>query len=195
MRPLTYFIACTADGLIARSDGGLDFFPWTGEHLTHIIREYPETIPGHLRGTLGVTGANRHFDTVLMGRRTYEVASKVGITNPYPHLRQYVFSRSMAASPNQAVQLVGNEPVGRVRELKREEGLGVWLCGGASLAGVLIDEIDELVLKVNPVVLGSGIPLFAGVGKPYRLELMERRSFAGGVAIDRYRFVARNEVA
>jgi dihydrofolate reductase len=36
------------------------------------------------------------------------------------------------------------------------------LCGGARLAGALYDEIDELVLKVNPVVLGTGTPLFRG---------------------------------
>jgi dihydrofolate reductase len=190
VRHLTYFIACTADGFIAREDGRFDVFPMTGEHLPHIVQEYPETIPGHLREALGATGGNRHFDTVVMGRHTFEVGSAVGITNPYPQLRQYVVSSTMPASPDAAVHLESRDPVELVRRLKREEGLGVWLCGGAGLAGALYDEIDELVLKVNPVVLGTGIPLFRGASGPRNLELAEHRTFAGGVAIHRYR-VAR----
>ena len=83
MRNLVYYIACTADGFIAREDGSFDFFPMTGEPLPYIVAEYPETIPGHLREMLGVQGDNKHFDTVLMGRHTYEVGSLVGFTNPY----------------------------------------------------------------------------------------------------------------
>ncbi len=74
-----------------------------------------------------------------------------------------------------------------VRNLKQEPGLGIWLCGGASLAGALYDEIDELVLKVNPVVIGTGIPLFRAARGPTRLELIDHQTFAGGVAVHRYR--------
>src|SRR5512140_2701358 len=133
MRKLVYFVACTADGLIAREDGSFDFFPATGEHLPYILEEYPESIPGHLRDALGVGGENRHFDTVLMGRKTYEVGTSVGITNPYPHLRQYVVSQSMAGSPDSAVSVAAGDPRVLVRELKQEGGLGIWLCGGAAL--------------------------------------------------------------
>jgi dihydrofolate reductase len=190
MRKLTYFIACTVDGFIAREDGSFDFFPMTGEHLPHIVVEYPETIPGHLRDALGVRGGNRHFDTVMMGRNTFDVGLAMGITSPYPHLRQYVVSKTMTASPNPQVQLVSTDPANLVRTLKDEGGLDIWLCGGASLAGALYRELDELILKVNPVVLGSGMPLFRGVRGPANLELVDHKTFAGGVAIHRYR-VAR----
>jgi dihydrofolate reductase len=189
MRKLTYFIACTVDGFIAREDGSFDFFPIAREHLPHIVVEYPETIPGHLRDALGVRGDNRHFDTVVMGRRTYEVGLAMGITSPYPHLRQYVVSKTMTASPNSQVQHVSTDPVDLVRQLKHEDGLGIWLCGGASLAGALYGDVDELILKVNPVVLGSGMPLFRGVRGPLNLELVDNKTFAGGVAIHRYRVV------
>lgn len=187
MRKLIYFIACTADGFIAREDGSFDFFPMTGEHLPYIAREYPETISGHLRQELGAQGANRHFDAVVMGRRTYEVASAIGITNPYPHLQQFVVSSTMTASPDAAVELVRDDPVSRVRRLKAEPGLGVWLCGGASLAGALYHEIDQLIVKVNPVVLGSGTPMFQGASGAIRLDLVEHQAFAGGVSIQSYR--------
>jgi dihydrofolate reductase len=186
MRKLTYFIACTADGFIARHDGSFDFFPTTGEHLPHIVSEYPETIPGHLHEMLGVQQGTRHFDTVLMGRATFEVGAEVGVVSPYPQLRQHLVSSTMAASPSTEVQLVRSDPVALVRELKQEAGQGIWLCGGARLAGALADEVDELILKVNPVILGAGIGLFGGVHRPMQLELLEHRTFAGGVAIHRY---------
>jgi dihydrofolate reductase len=187
MRKLTYLIATTVDGFIAREDGSFDFFPMTGEHLPYIVAEYPETISGHLRDAFGVHANNRHFATVLMGRKTYEVGLAMGVTSPYGHLRQYVVSRSMTRSPSQDVQLVSTDPVDLVRRLKQEGGLGIWLCGGAALAGALYDEIDELIVKINPVVLGNGISLFdRTTGSPKKLELTDQKIFAGGVSIHRY---------
>lgn len=190
MRNLTYYVACTVDGFIARENGSFDVFPGEGEHYAYLFAEYPETIPGHLRAQLGIGGENRHFDTVLMGRATYEVGTAIGVTSPYPHLRQLVVSSTMGASPDPAVELVTGDPVGRVRALKREDGLDIWLCGGGSLAAALYDEIDELVLKVNPVALGAGIPLFRGPERPRSLRLTDHRTFDGGVAVHSYR-VAR----
>lgn len=199
MRRLVYFVACTADGFIAREDGSADFFPMTGDHLLHIAAHFPDTIPGHARELMGVSGERAQsgggdrsavgaaFDTVLMGRRTYEVGTAVGVTSPYPHLEQYVVSRSLEASPDPDVRLVSGGPVELVRELKRRSGLDIWLCGGASLASALYDEIDEVILKINPVLLGSGMPLFAGARGVRSLELTAHQAFAGGVAIHRYR--------
>jgi dihydrofolate reductase len=194
VRELVYFVACTVDGFIAREDGSYDFFPMTGAHLPYLVAEYPETLPAPARAALGVEGENRHFDAVVMGRRTYEVGAPVGLTNPYPQLRQYVVSATLPASPDPGVALVRSDPVGAVRRLKAEAGRDIWLCGGGDLAAALYDEIDQLVLKVNPVVLRRGIPLFgkppAAPPAPRRLELLEHQTFDGGVAIHRYR-VAR----
>ncbi len=191
MRRLTYYIASTLDGFIAREDGAFDFFPMSGGHLPHIVEEYPETIPTHLREAMGVRGANRRFDAVVMGRRTYGVGASMGITSPYSHLRQYVVSSSMTASPDRAVTLLGADAVEAVRALKREEGLGIWLCGGGSLAAALLGEIDEVILKINPLLLGRGIPLFRRGEGVVNLDLTEARTFAGGVAIHRYRVLRR----
>lgn len=189
MRKLIYFIACTADGFIARDDDSIDFFPMTGDHVPHITAKYPETIPGHLRDQLGVHGGNKHFDTVLMGRSTYDVGTAIGVTNPYPHLGQYVISRTLATDPDPAVRLISEDPVELVRDLKQEEGLDIWLCGGARLAGALYEEIDELILKVNPVIVGKGKPLFQQASGTKRLELTTRKVFASGVVIHQYRVV------
>lgn len=96
-----------------------------------------------------------------MGRKTYEFGFQFGVTNPYPWMRQYVFSRTMKASPDVNVTLVSENIVELVRELKNETGKDIYLCGGAELATMLFEGklIDEVVLKLNPVLFGSGIPL------------------------------------
>jgi dihydrofolate reductase len=190
MRELKYYVACSVDGFIARSDGSFDCFLSEGEHLTDLASSFPETVPTHVREMLHVRGENRCFDTVLMGRHTYEVGTKLGITSPYGHLKQYLFSRSIKRSPDQNVELVSSDPLSAVRRLKREEGKDIWLCGGASLAGALYTEIDELILKVNPILIGSGIPLFAGGVQPSNLRMICSTSYPNGFIMTRYRMAA-----
>lgn len=187
MRKLIYFVACTVDGFIAREDGSFDWFLSEGEHFADLFKNFPETIPAHLRDVAGVHAENKHFDAVLMGRQTYEVGVKVGVTNPYPQMRQYLFSRSLKESPDAAVELVSGDAASKVRELKQSSGKDIWLCGGAELAGQLFTEIDELILKVNPVVIGAGIPLFRGEVQTTAVEVLESKSYRNGFRIDRYR--------
>lgn len=90
--------------------------------MAFIRSEYPETIPTHARGALEPGGPPVRFDTVVMGRGTYEPASREGITSPYAHLKQYVFSRSLPVSPDPAVEIVAGDPVAFVRRLKVDDG-------------------------------------------------------------------------
>ena len=180
MRKLIYYVATTADGFIAAPDGSYDAFLQDGDHFRDLIADFPETFPVPARAPLGITGPNRRFDTVLMGRATYAVGLPFGLTSPYAHLEQFVFSRSLRESPDPAVQLVAAEPCPFVRALKARPGRDIWLCGGGQLAAALFEEIDELVLKINPVVLGAGIPLFARQVPATRLRLLERRNYDNG---------------
>ncbi|MFG3285612.1 dihydrofolate reductase family protein [Streptomyces sp. NPDC048111] len=186
MRPLTYYIAATLDGFIAGPQGEFDFFGFEGDIVQEILTEYPETIPVHGRGPLGLDGVpNKRFDTVLMGRASYEPGLSLGISSPYPHLEQYVFSRSLA-SQDPRVNIVSGDAAAFVRGLKQQEGQGIWLCGGGKLAAQLLPEIDELIIKRNPVVLGAGIPLFDGPFAPTSFTLTESRTFDTGVAVQTY---------
>jgi dihydrofolate reductase len=188
VRELTYYVAVTIDGLIAAPDGDFGFFPLEGDHLPRLVEEFPETVPVHVRGALGLTDTpNRRFDTVLMGRRTYEPAVLEGLTSAYPHLDQHVFSRTMRQAPDPTVTLVNENPIEYVRQLKRRAGLGIWLCGGSDLAGALLPEIDELILKVNPVVIGSGKPLFARDFEAQKFVFTGAQGYDSGVIVQRYR--------
>lgn len=166
MRRLVYFVATTLDGFIAGPDGadptGPDgFWPIAQDYLDHLVAEYPEALPGPAREALSVTGSGERFDTVLEGRRSYEIGLAAGVSDAFPHLRHLVFSRTMAEIPDAAVELVSADPLATVRELKQQQGKDIWLIGGAELAGSLYPEIDALTLKVAPLTIGTGIPLFS----------------------------------
>ncbi|WP_432006177.1 dihydrofolate reductase family protein [Streptomyces parvus] len=165
MRKLVYYIAATLDGFIAGPDGadptGPDgFWPVPGDYVRHLAAEYPETLPAPAREALSITAEGTHFDTVLEGRKSYEIGLDAGITDAYPHLRHLVFSTTLVESPDPAVELVGGDPVAKVRELKQEDGKDIWLIGGGTLAGALYGEIDQLIVKLGPLTTGTGIPLF-----------------------------------
>ncbi|NUT49451.1 MAG: dihydrofolate reductase [Saccharothrix sp.] len=182
MRTLTYFVATSLDGFIADQKGGVGDFLFEGDHMTALFEEYPDTLPAQAREAMGIDAPNKTFDTVLMGRATYQVPG--GLPSPYPHLRQHVISTRLTTTPPD-VEVVA-DPLPKVRELKAEEGLGIWLCGGGRLAATLLPEIDELILKIHPIVLGKGIPLFAGDSPPTRFAMASTRTFDTGVAFTTY---------
>ena len=186
MRTLTYFVATTLDGFIARESGAWDGFIPEGDHIDDQIASLPETIPGHMRAPLGIDAPNRRFDTVLMGRGTYEPGLAIGAPSPYAHLQQYVFSTTVeAAAPD--VHYVRGDALEVVRELKQRPGLGIWLCGGGKLAAALLPEIEEVELKQHPVLFHRGIPLFDGVGDDVRLARTSIHAYESGVTLQRYR--------
>ncbi|MFI6418766.1 dihydrofolate reductase family protein [Streptomyces sp. NPDC050842] len=189
MRKLTYYIACTIDGFIGDPEGDATsmFTFLDAPYLQFMGTEYPETIPTQARESLGIDGDNKHFDTVIQGLGSYRLALDVGVTSPYSHLREFVATRSLAESPDPGVELIADDLVGRVRELKAEDGpLGIWLCGGSTIAGELIEEIDELVIKTYPQVYGSGMPMFGAGFEPRDFVLGEVRTFDNGVLVRTY---------
>lgn len=187
MRKLSYYVALSIDGFIAAPDGSYDFYPLTDEFFAFMASDFPEALPTVARRALGVDEVpNRRYDTILMGRGAYEPGLRSGMPSPYGHLRQIVFSRSLGESPDPAVEVVSGDPVAYVRELKREEGADIYLCGGADLAGQLVDEIDELVIKSYPVVAGAGIPLFRAEFAPRSFVPTDSRSFENGTVVTTY---------
>ena len=189
MRRLTYYIACSIDGFIAHSDGSHDGFSQDSEYFAELFASFPETVPSHLRGVMNIQAENKWFDTVLMGRKTYEIGLKDGVVSPYSHLKQYLFSRSMGQSPSEDVKLISENAAEFVKTLKQDSGKGIWLCVGASLATELFAHclIDQLILKINPFLMGSGIKLFSGMIQQTALELTDQKIYKNGVVLLTYR--------
>ncbi|UYQ64325.1 dihydrofolate reductase family protein [Streptomyces peucetius] len=189
MRKLSYFMAASIDGFIGAPDGEADFFTKlvTGDYLEYLKNECPDTLPTAARRAFGVDDVpTTRYDTIVQGRGSYDLALKAGITSPYAHLREYVVSAGITESPDPNVRLLSGDVVAAVRELKKEEGLDIYLCGGANLAGQLIDEVDELLIKTYPAVLGSGMPMFAAPFQVADFSLDSVRAFDNGVVVRQY---------
>ncbi|MEW2009344.1 MULTISPECIES: dihydrofolate reductase family protein [Microbacterium] len=183
MRELVYYAAVTLDGFIAGPGGEFDAFLVEGDHMDGINARFADTLPTVAAEALGIPQRNDVFDTVLMGRNTYEVG---GLASPYRHLRQIVFSRTRTAEAEN-LEVTAEDPVQVVRRLKRAEGGAIWLCGGGALAATLADEIDRLILKRQPLLFGSGIPLFGDRPyRPERFEAVETTPYESGVVVTEY---------
>src|SRR6266516_4017319 len=182
MRKATLGLANSLDNYIARKDGGFDWIHWSDE-VAKISAKFMKTV-----------------DALLIGRKTFEVMLASGQTS-YPGAKNYVFSHSkkkrealkkrLAAKkkPDRNVEIVTEDAAKFVRELKRRKGKGIVVFGGGELAKSLFeaDLIDEVVLNIHPVLLGSGIPLFHEMKKQIDLELLNSTTLRGGYLVVTYR--------
>jgi dihydrofolate reductase len=172
VRKVTFGVASSLDNFIARSDHAVDWLLW-GPEAAALMEDYWKTI-----------------DTIVMGRKTYEVALKNSPTSsPYPGMKTYVFSRTLEAGPSGDVEIVPEAPSEFVGRLKAQEGKDICVMGGGELARPLLESrvIDEIGLNIHPVLLGSGIPLFWPLERQIDLELVECRSFTNGCVFVLYR--------
>lgn len=118
-----------------------------------------------------------------MGRATFEPALEVGVADPSAHLDTDVRSTTLDPALHPAVTVVATDPVALVRDRKRVDGTGIWLCGGGRLAATLVDEVDRLVVKPNLVTFGAGRPLLDGAYDPRSWRPEASRTLDLGVVL------------
>ncbi|WP_449062918.1 dihydrofolate reductase family protein [Planomonospora algeriensis] len=186
MRKLVYYVGTSIDGRIAGPGGEYDFYPVGDDLAAHMNERSPEAVPAHVRRMIGLEAEPVRYDTVVMGRGTYEPAISAGIASPYSPLRQYVVSATLGEIGHPDVEVVSGDPLGLVRGLKRQEGKDIYLAGGGRLASALMPEIDEMIVKLYPVVAGAGVPLFSGEFRPTLFALRDTRRFENGTTVLTY---------
>jgi dihydrofolate reductase len=171
MRKVTFGGACSLDNFIARKDDSFDWILWN-EEAGEIMREYWKTI-----------------DTMIMGRRTYEVAARSGSKGGYAGIKTYVFSRTIKKTNSKKLTFVSEDAASFVRRLKEEEGKDICVMGGGVLAKSLFEAglIDEVNLNIHPLLLGSGIPLFYEMPRQINLELVKCQQLSNGCVVVTYR--------
>lgn len=188
MRQLIYYIATSIDGMIAEVDGSTGRFTSDPSALAALAERYPQSFPTAFHEQLGITETARSspWSTVIMGRETFEPARRAGMRSPYAHLDQYVVSTTLGREIEPEVTLINEDPVAAARELKATAPGDIWLCGGGRLAHVLGDEIDRLIVKVNPFVAGVGRPLFAGPITGSAWALVGTHALPAGIVVLEY---------
>jgi dihydrofolate reductase len=164
MRPVRYNVAATLDGYIAGPQGEFDWIP-----------DDP---------TVDFAGIFAKVDTVLLGRRSYEVALEGGTPPWAPGARVYVFSRTLRAEEYPDVTVVSDDAGRVVSELRAEAGDGeIWLFGGGELFGSLLaaGQVDTVEVTVVPILLGGGVPLLPPGAPRTTLTLTGTHTYPSGM--------------
>ncbi|MGH7492403.1 MAG: dihydrofolate reductase family protein [bacterium] len=178
MRKIVYHVGMTLDNYISHEDGSIGGFSnfAEGEHVT----EYLDNL--------------KAYDTVLMGRATYEFGYQYGIKPgqpAYPHMKHYVFSKTMRfeTDPDERVEIIAKNELGFIKQLKAGTGTDIYLCGGGVFAGFLLENelIDELKIKFYPLIFGRGLKLFGKSTKAMQLSLLHAKVYGNGALLLTYR--------
>lgn len=128
----------------------------------------------------GMTEFMDRVDTVLFGRKSYEVMLQYD-PNLYPGKSNIVFSSTLQKAENAV--LVNTDPAEKVRALKTQQGKDIFLFGGAVLMEALMKEklVDEMHLSIHPILLGNGKPLFIPAENRTQLKLLNTKTYDSGL--------------
>lgn len=172
MRKVVFGGANSLDNFFARKDDSVDWLMWSDE-VTEFLADYW-----------------KRFDTIVEGRRTYEVQLRMGGgSGEFPGVKSYVFSRTLKRKSSPGLEIISEDAAEFVRKLKAQEGKDICVMGGGLLAKSLFeaDLIDEVGFNIHPVLLGSGIPIFYEMDHQIDLELLECKTFKNGCVLVTYR--------
>lgn len=182
MRTVYAFLLVSLDGYHTDARGTTEWFPDDDDEFAAYSR-----------------GQGEHIDTIVMGRRTFELMASYW---PTPEgfaddpviaafmndLPKVVASRSLTEHPWGPTTFVADDVAGRIAELKAAPGKEIAIFGSSSLVAELLPTgvVDELRMLVSPVVLGAGQPVFAGAAGPVPLRRTDVRPFANGSVLLTY---------
>lgn len=173
MKKIKLYVATSIDGYIADKTGGLDWlsgFPITTE-FNYGYGEFFDSV-----------------DTVIMGGKTYRDILNMDIIYPYKNKATYVITRNNTALSAKQVYFISENIIGNISKLQTSKGKDIWLVGGGEIVSLFLDYelIDELILTLIPITLGTGIPLFPKHSKESKWIAIKTQKFENGVVQIKY---------
>lgn len=168
MNKIIYYVASSLDGFISGVNDDISKFISHGE----AVEKYKSDL--------------LKFKTVIMGRKTYEFGYQYGLEPgkpAYSHMQHYIFSDNLQIEKIADQVHLEKLSIDRVQDILDKSETDVYLCGGGKFAGWLLDHnlIDQLKLKLNPIVLGDGVRLFGESKTSIVGKLIDKEAFDGGL--------------
>ncbi len=121
------------------------------------------------------------FDTLLMGRRTYEAAA-AGLGKSSKKMKIVVASRTLRREEYPEITIVSELDRNFIQSLRAQSNKDIWLFGGGELFRHLlaIKEVDTIEISVIPVLLGGGVPFLSPPAHLTQLKLSEHKIYPSG---------------
>lgn len=162
MRRIRYAVAMSLDGYIAGPNGEAD---WT-----------------IMDPDIDFGAVFNQFDTVLLGRQTYEAMASAG-NAVVPGMKMFVFSRTLQQREHPKVTIVAEKPEQTLAKMRANSGKDIWLFGGGSLFRSLAEAglVDAVEVAIIPILLGGGIPLLPTPTNRIKLALTAHRMYKTGI--------------
>lgn len=173
-RKVVLYIACSLDGYIAKPGDDLSFLS--------IVQKEGEDY--------GYAEFSKTVDTVIMGRKTFDwVFREIGGT-PHPDKETFILTRTARPDIGKTKFYTGDLK-DLILQLKSYEGRNIYCDGGAEIVDALLRErlLDECIVSIIPMLLGSGVKLFKDGIPEQRMKLLSARSFDTGLVQLHYQFV------
>lgn len=174
MRKIIYYVATSIDGFISGPNDDISDFVGEGNGVDKYLKDLAA------------------FDTVIMGKNTYEFGYKFGLKPgqpAYPNMEHYIFSDTLTFENKNNFVHIKKLNLDEINKVKQQNGTDIYLCGGGQFAGWLLDNeyIDILKIKLNPLILGKGIRLFGDSTKNFKIELIDTETYENGLQIMTYK--------
>lgn len=174
MRKLSIFIASSLDGYIAKPNDDLGF-------LQTVEKEGEDYGYAEFAATI---------DTIIVGRKTYDYVLKEIGSSHYDNGQRdvYVITRTERPGVGKTTFYTG-KLAELIHRLKSESGKDIYCDGGAEIINELLkdDLVDEFIISIIPVLVGSGTRLFKDGRPEQQLELLNTKSFDTGLTQLHYR--------
>ncbi|MEQ9264446.1 MAG: dihydrofolate reductase family protein [Balneolaceae bacterium] len=173
MNKIVYYVATSLDGYISGPNEDISYFAHEGNGVDTYLKDLLD------------------FKTVIMGRKTYEFGFQFGLKPgqpAYPHMEHFIFSESLSIDELHEAVHIEKATIQRIEEIRQQSETDIYLCGGGKFAGWLLDNgmVDQLKLKINPIILGGGTKLFGSSKTALKWILKDSQTYDQGLQIVTY---------